>query len=59
MGGAIDIKNKIISSGKAETFEMLVQDVYPEGITDGELNDYLWFGAGEIFAVLDIPDDDD
>ena len=41
--GAVDTKNLIISLGLEEEFEMLIDELYEEGLTDTQLNDLLWF----------------
>ena len=41
--GGKDTQDKIIEAGKDQLFESLIEDQYPEGITDIELNDLLWF----------------
>lgn len=56
--GAIDTKNKIVESGKCEEFDYLIEDLYPEGLTDTELNDILWFETDWIFESLGIDIED-
>ena len=41
--GATDTKDKIIEAGKGEEFMSALEDIYPDGISDGDLNDLLWF----------------
>ena len=41
--GAVDTKEKIIEAGKAEEFEAMIDELYPDGIDATELNDLLWF----------------
>ena len=52
--GAIDTKNVIIESGKADEFDQLIEEIYPEGISDVYLNDLLWFDANWILETLGI-----
>lgn len=56
--GAIDTQEKIISAGKDDEFMQMIEEMWPDGITDGELNDYLWFEWQEIFSMLDIDEKD-
>ena len=37
--GAVDTQEKIISSGKADKFDSMIEELYPDGITDTQLND--------------------
>ena len=41
--GAVDTKEKIIEAGKAEEFEAMIDEFYPDGIDATTLNDILWF----------------
>lgn len=52
--GAVDTQNKIIECGKAEEFDFLIEELYPNGLTDTQLNDILWFDDAWIFENLGI-----
>ena len=52
--GAIDTKKIILDAGLEEEFEMLIDECYPEGLTDIELNDILWFDSDWILDMLGI-----
>ena len=41
--GATETKNLILDAGLEEEFEGLIEELYPEGLTDTELNDILWY----------------
>lgn len=41
--GATDTKDKIVVAGKGEEFMSALEDIYPDGISDGYLNNLLWF----------------
>ena len=41
--GAVDTYNKIVDSDKEEEFINELEGIYSEGITEGQLNDLLWF----------------
>ena len=41
--GAENTLDKIISEGKAEEFEFILEDLYPEGMDETQLNDLLRF----------------
>ena len=52
--GAVETKNKIIENNKEEEFEELIEEMYPDGLTDTELNDILWFDDDWIYNCLGI-----
>ena len=52
--GATETKRLILDAGLEEEFEMLIEELYPEGITDTNLNDLLWFDADWILEMLGI-----
>ena len=52
--GAINTKNIIIEAGKADLFDQTIEDIYPNGLTDTQLNDILWFDAEWIYEILGI-----
>ena len=52
--GAKDTKELIIENGKESDFEFLMDDLYPDGMTDTQLNDILWFEEDWICEMLGI-----
>lgn len=52
--GAIETKKLILDAGLEEEFEMLIDECYPEGLTDTELNDILWFDSDWVLDMLGI-----
>ena len=57
--GAIETKKMILDAGLEEEFEMLIDECYPEGLTDTELNDLLWFEADWILENLGVEVEED
>ena len=57
--GAVDTKNRIIEEGKADLFNAIVEDIFPDGCTETEMNDFLWFDDEQIFEWLGISDDEE
>ena len=57
--GAVDTKEKIIDAGKAEEFEALVEELFPNGVEATELNNFLWFDDDYILEILGITEDDE
>ena len=57
--GAIETKNLILDAGLEEEFEILIDELYPEGLTDTELNDILWFDPDWILEALGIKEEEE
>ena len=55
--GAKETKKKIMEEGKAEEFDALIEDLYPDGIDETHLNDLLWFEEEWIFECLGITEE--
>ena len=52
--GATDTQDRIINEGKADEFDNLIEELYPDGLTETTLNDLLWFEDEWIFEMLGI-----
>jgi hypothetical protein len=52
--GAVYTRNAIIKNHKQDDFMFLLEDIFPNGCTETEFNDFLWFDDEYIFSVLDI-----
>lgn len=57
-GGAIITYRIIEEADKMDAFERLIDEMYPDGIGDTELNDLLWFEDDWIFEMLNIDRED-
>ena len=57
--GAIETKNLILDAGLEEEFEGLIEELYPDGLSDTELNDILWFDADWILENLGIKEEEE
>lgn len=57
--GAISTWNEIEEANKVDELEYLLEEIYPEGITDTQLNDILWFESDWIYESLGITDEDE
>lgn len=42
-----------------EQLEAILEDIYPDGINETELNDLLWFDSDNIFDWLGIGEDEE
>ena len=40
--GAVSTLNRIINEGKCSQLEFMLEELYPDGMTDTQLNDLLW-----------------
>jgi Mg/Co/Ni transporter MgtE len=52
--GGKDTKETILEAGKADEFDALIEELYPDGIDETALNDLLWFESKWIFEGLGI-----
>lgn len=46
--------DRIINEGKCGELESMLEDLYPDGMTDTQLNDLLWFDSDTVFGWLGI-----
>jgi hypothetical protein len=56
--GAVETKERIINEGKADDFDSLIEELYPDGLSETQLNDLLWFEEDWIFEQLGIEDEE-
>ena len=52
--GAKDTLNKLIELDKCDELEFILDDLYPDGLSDTQLNDILWFEDEWIYETLGI-----
>mgnify|MGYP006896548157 FL=1 len=57
--GANETRDAIVMAGKEDEFDELINDMYPDGITETQLNDILRFEADEVLDSLGITEDDE
>ena len=57
--GARDTYALIDCHNKLEDLDRLITDCYPEGLTETELNDILWFNSEWVLNSLGIEVDND
>lgn len=57
--GAVDTLEKIKEAGKCEELEFLLEDIYPDGMDETQLNDLLWFDDEWVLETLGISEDDE
>lgn len=52
--GGKDTLDRVISEGKCDELEAMLEDLYPDGMTDTQLNDLLWFEPETVYNWLGI-----
>ena len=52
--GAKDTLDRIQREGKCEELENVLEELYPDGMTETELNDLLWFDSESVYEWLGI-----
>ena len=52
--GAKDTLNKLIELDKCDELEFILDDLYPDGLTETQLNDILWFDDKWVYETLGI-----
>ena len=52
--GAVDTLNRVIEEGKTAELEAILEDLYPDGLDETQLNDILWFEEDWVFEVCGI-----
>ena len=57
--GAIATKDLIIENNKEDEFDALIEELYPDGIDETQLNDLLWFDEEWVLESLGIYEDDE
>lgn len=54
--GAVDTWETIEEEGLLDELDSLLEDIYPDGLSETELNDLLWFDKDWVFEQLGISD---
>ena len=55
--GAVETQNRIIEENKEQEFDSLIEELYPDGIDETQLNDILWFEEDWIYEMLWIEEE--
>ena len=56
--GAKDTKQTILNNHKGEEFDQLIEELYPDGLSETQLNDILWFEPEWIYECLGITEEE-
>ena len=57
--GAKETQQRIIDENKEDEFDQLIEELYPDGIDETQLNDILWFEEDWIFENLGISEEEE
>ena len=57
--GGKETKDAIIEAGKADEFDSLIEELYPDGLSETQLNDILWFEEDWIFENLGMTEEEE
>ena len=57
--GAVEIIETIMANNMVYEFDMLMEEIYPEGLTPTELNDLLWFDSQWVYESLGMEVEDE
>lgn len=56
---AVETKETILAAGKGDEFDALIEELYPDGLSETQLNDILWFESDWIFESLGISEEEE
>ena len=57
--GAVDTYNTIHNANKLDELECLLDELYPDGIEETQLNDLLWFDSEWLLECLGIEEEEE
>lgn len=57
--GAVSLWNEIQDSDLVNDFEMLLEECYPDGITETQINDILWFDGEWVRECLGMKSEEE
>ena len=57
--GAVDTLDRVREAGKCDELEIILEDLYPDGMSETELNDLLWFEPETVFEWLGIEEEEE
>ena len=52
--GAVSTLNRVINEGKVYVLESVLEELYPDGMDETQLNDILWFEEDWVFEMCGI-----
>ena len=58
-GDAIGTLDKVREAGKCDELESIIEELYPDGMSETGLNDLLWFEPETVFKWLGIEEEEE
>lgn len=52
--GAVDAFNRIYNEGNTDAVDFYIEDLYPDGVSDTKLNDWLWFDPEDLYEAAGL-----
>lgn len=52
--GAVETREVILNAGLGDEFDALIEELYPDGLSETQLNDILWFEEDWLYESLGI-----
>ena len=57
--GAVNTLDRVREAGKCDELESILEDLYPDGMSETELNDLLWFEPETVYDWLGIEEEEE
>jgi len=57
--GAVGTLDRVKEAGKCDELESIIEELYPDGMSETELNDLLWFEPETIYEWLGIEEEEE
>ena len=57
--GAVYTINRVREEGKCSQLEYMLEELYPDGMSETQLNDLLWFDREWVYEMLGISDEEE
>lgn len=57
--GAVNTLDRVKEAGKCDELESIIEELYPDGMSETELNDLLWFEPETIYEWLGIEEEEE
>lgn len=58
-GDAIGTLDKVREAGKCDELESIIEELYPDGMSETDLNDLLWFEPETVYEWLGIEEEEE
>lgn len=58
-GDAIGTLDKVREAGKCDELESIIEELYPDGMSETDFNDLLWFEPETVYEWLGIEEEEE